>query len=228
MLTRRQAIGAAGGVIASLLVPTWLRQTRPHTINLKAFCEPEYCYYPLRKWDLLAPFTQEDRDGRLFRFASDRAICVRVDANDTDKVGEEARTPNACNLPWDSPIAVNWKPWRAIAGSNPKGLCWKCFGDKIDMQTVTDHKPCNGEGCFECDYGGRDGKPCGVCNGTGKSKEHSRIALTSEVEVGRAYFEMVKAELPSTEFARCPVNRDLVLLRFDGGAGILMRLVSNQ
>lgn len=103
-MNRRQMLGSLG----ALLVPTWAFRPVKRSIPLHEFAANDW---QVARFDMDKPFVQE-LGSRLFGYATDSKIILKVDATEVNQGDEQGRIPPAYNIEWDRIDALRgWSPW---------------------------------------------------------------------------------------------------------------------
>ncbi len=202
-MNRRTFIKGITAAGLATLLPTWMVK-RPvrQEINLQAFCGESG-----NRFDCSTPFCQEMPSGQLFKFATDKKICVRVEGHESDKQDEDKPRPQAINLSWNR--ATIWKPWPEKRYEIGSGIvCPHCDGEGF---VVIDGKS---EECVPCDY-----------SGVGTFPGYQKIG---DQWINCKYDEKIRHHLGEAEF--CIISGRIigadpcpqVCFRFDGGAGLIV------
>lgn len=161
-------------------------------IDLQKFCSEDETREPLMK-----PW----RDGD-FTYASDGRVIIKVPAEPGDVVQPKTPTPEkvAIIFSWFNGPGLEWQKLPTLPVLETQG-CGVCHGD----------------GEHECDCGCVH--KCGNCDGVGK------IPIDAHLDIGPArfncYYLRLIADLPGLEIA-VRGELDPMMLRFDGGVGVLM------
>ena len=227
-MTRRDAIGS----LAALLLPTWkLRESVRPPVPLHEFCDPRGESF---RFECHTPFLQSNQDERLFGYATDCKIAVRVDANDNLKGNDEGRRPPISKLDWGYDSLTNWKPWPK---SNPilrdNGICTVCDGyGTLNKLPAPEHAACDGFGCKKCRYSGVEPATadCPACRGKCEGEFADLQPLHDGIVVAVKYDRKLRTHLRDVEYALRPTHLErrhgdvsqVVAFRFDGGLGLLM------
>lgn len=188
-------------------------------IDWLAFCEKEGS----SRLDMSTPFVLNG-----WRYATDARVAIRIPCGEPNTEAKEKRFPPIeqlfANFPEDG-----FEPWPEVDVFNAMGdcpecdcglvnsvECRKCLGRGFtvcnECGTEDDCKPCKGEG-----YVGDD---CGNCNGKGELVWTWVQRIGDDYTAHAKYAELFR-ELPNVEFVN---NNGKLLIRFDGGQGILMCL----
>lgn len=161
-------------------------------IDLTKFCSVDETRVPLLK-----PW----RDGE-FTYASDGRVVLRVAAEPGDVANDKA--PSAERMaPYFDPFIVDDLAWQKLPELPEAKFeeCDKCDGDKV----------------HECDCGHQH--DCPACEGSGK------VEIQDHIDIGQSrfnyYYLRLIGDLPNLEIA-VRGELDPMLLRFDGGVGVLM------
>lgn len=242
-MNRREAIGAG----LAMLLPTWkLRWEQPQAIALQDFCDDPAAPWTIR-YNMAEPFVQPSND-RLFKFATDGKIALRVNAIDYDCGDEQERRPPIGDLNfWQHDSLRGWKPWpkedRIVAADSK---CPTCNGYGTASGKVG--KEC--DVCYGCGYeipeGGMDRKRCSKCNGhevigpycpvcKGNAYgTHASIQKVGDILIDVGFDKKIRSNLRDVEYTILPFRTPstiktakevgIVAFRFLGGVGVLMPL----
>lgn len=211
-MNRRDFLRGAVSIAAASLVPTWA-WTRPHAINLNAFCYHENggefrSRNSLRSplvYNLSKPFVQEIGEQSAL-IATDGMTCLRVDVGHHERDGDARMRPPIDKLPWTP--GLDWRPWPEKQHMLAKDTeCPECEGEGF---VVMDGMAFN---CKSCDGDGN-----GVFPGIQAFKLGNGAMYVDAVYDGR-----IRRYLESPEWAPVysPVTKNMVMaIRFRGGHGM--------
>lgn len=254
-LNRRSFLRTTSTLAGAALVPTWLPSlpplpvNKPNAIDLAAFCDDEVDgLYQMNK-----PFIQFPEVGldlpKPFIYATDSRICVRLPTRQLLNDEPDARLPPAWKIGWTHDACERvWRPWPKARYIDADGsYCFDCDG-KGHLPAVSCPE-CGGHGakpeigwhemmhdgvwppCLNCMGTGYAGPKCSTCDGQGEGRLPGLQKL-GNVFVAAEYHRKVADKLPGAEysfdFTRLPHGIfGVVMLRFDGGQGLLMPVTDN-
>ncbi len=233
-MNRRDALKTG---LAALL-PTWALRSPSPRVPLEKFCGRAELDYG--RFKLAAPFVQEAQDSRLYSFATNAAVCVRVDARNCDKGDGLGRLPPAGDkLPWYHDKLSGWKPWPKerylLAADSPCPTC-EGFGTN-DKKFAHECRACDGLGMGSCKWCNGTGiQPsaggwCRDCAGGGVSNApdiqplaEGWFAESLQDRLIRSHLRDVEWTLIGPNTAPSAYTSHIIAFRFDGGLGLLMPL----
>lgn len=217
-MNRRQFIATAA---LATLVPTWL-QRRPMLIDLKAFCRTPAWY---TKYDMTSPFIQIAGD-QPFSFATDGSVCVRVATTERPDGEPESKRPPANNLIWPDRQSAGWKPWPRENHELAYGTtCPACDGDPYKCPSCHSKTPCYEDSCEHLLEKWSSKLVCQTCKGAGDGV-FPAVQRVGGLFIEKRYDGLIRSQLAGVEYKTHPnaTPQDILMLRFQGGEGLLMSL----